>query len=121
MVTSKQFLADYLLKSPASGEGHLLVGSSLEVLRDKFNTLASPNCRNFVLGSKHSLFIFRSGMRTMESIMTFKDHDAFKFIHGSQFPRRSKDKVFIFQDICRSPMHWNGACEENVSWGGGGT
>ena len=44
MATSKQFLADYLLKSLASGKNHHLVGSYLEVVMDKFNILASPNC-----------------------------------------------------------------------------
>ena len=44
MATIKQFLADYLFKSPASGENHQLVGSSLEVVMDKFSTLASSNC-----------------------------------------------------------------------------
>ena len=44
METSKHFLADYLLKSPASGEHHHLVVSFLEVVMDKFNILASPNC-----------------------------------------------------------------------------
>ena len=44
MTTSKQFLVDYLLKSPASGKSYHLVGSSLEVVMDKFNILAAPNC-----------------------------------------------------------------------------
>ena len=52
MAASKQFLANYLLKSPASGESHHLVGSSLDVVMDKFNTLASPTYRNFVSRSK---------------------------------------------------------------------
>ena len=52
MATSKQFLVDYLLKSPASVENHHLVGSSLEVGMDKFSTFASSICRNFVFGSK---------------------------------------------------------------------
>jgi hypothetical protein len=94
MAASKQFLADYLLKSPANVEGHHLVGSSLEVVMDKFSTLASPNCRNFVSGSKHFL---RSGMGTMDSIMALKDHYAFKFVHGSRFPGQSEDKVFVFK------------------------
>jgi hypothetical protein len=59
LAASKQFLADYLLKSPANVEDHHLVGSSLEVVMDKFSVLASPNCRNFVSGSKRFL---RSGM-----------------------------------------------------------
>ena len=44
MAASKQFLADYLLKSPASGGKHHLVGSFPEVVMDKFSILASPNC-----------------------------------------------------------------------------
>ena len=43
MTARKQFLADYLLKSPANGENHHLVGSFLEVVKDKFSILASPN------------------------------------------------------------------------------
>ena len=69
MVVSKQVLADYLLKSPASGESNHLVGSSLEVVMDKFSTIVSSNCRNFVFESKHFL---RSGMETMSSIMALK-------------------------------------------------
>ena len=46
MAASEKFLADYLLKCPASDESHHLVGSSLEMVIDKFNTLAFPNCRN---------------------------------------------------------------------------
>jgi hypothetical protein len=52
MAASKQFLADYLLKSPSNSERHHLIGASLEAVMDKFSTLASPNCRNFVSGSK---------------------------------------------------------------------
>ena len=44
MISSKRLLTDYLFKSLASGEHHHLVGSFLEVVMDKFNTLASPNC-----------------------------------------------------------------------------
>ena len=90
MVASKQFLANYLLKSPASGENHRLVGSSLEVVMDKFNTFASQNCRNLISRSKHFL---RSGMGTMDSIMALKDQFAFKFVHGSRFLGQSKDKM----------------------------
>src|ERR1700737_852172 len=94
MAANKQFLADYLLKSPASGDKHHLVGSSLKVVIDKFNTLASPNCRNFVSGSKRFV---HSGMGTMDSIMALKDHSAFKFVHGSRFPGQSNDKMFVFK------------------------
>jgi hypothetical protein len=94
MAASKQFLADYFLRSPTVGEGHHLVGSSLEVVMDKFSTLAFPNCRNFVSGSK--CFV-RSKMKTMDSIMALKDHYAFKFVYGSRFPGQLKDKVFVFK------------------------
>ena len=89
---SKIFLADYLLKSPTVGEGHQLVGSSLEMVMDKFSLLASPNCCNFVSGSKRFV---RSGMETMDSIMALKDHYTFKFVYGSWFPGQSKNKVFF--------------------------
>jgi hypothetical protein len=94
LAASKQFLADYLLKSPANVEGHHLVGSSLEVVMNKFSTFASPNYHNFVSGSKRFL---RSGMGTMDSIMALKDHSVFKFVYGSRFPGQSKDKVFVFK------------------------
>ena len=94
IATSKTFLAYYLLKSPSNGEGHHLAGSSLEVVMDKFSTLASQNCRNFVSGSKRFV---RSGMGTMDSIMALKDHSGFKYVHGSRFPGQSKDKVFVFK------------------------
>ena len=59
---------------------------------DKFSTLASPNCRNFISGSKRFV---RSGMGTMDSIMALKDHSGFKYVHGSRFPGQSKDKVLV--------------------------
>jgi hypothetical protein len=52
MAASKQFLADYLLKSPANVEGHHLVGSSIEVVMDKFSTLASSNCHKLCIWIK---------------------------------------------------------------------
>jgi hypothetical protein len=74
-------LADYLLKSPTNVEGHHLVGSFLKVVMDKLNTLASPNCCDFVSGSKRFL---PSRMGTMDNIMALKNHSAFKFVNGSQ-------------------------------------
>ena len=59
----------------------------------KFNTFTSSNCSNFDIGSKR---IVNSGMGTMNSIMALKDHYAFKFVHGSRFPRHSKHKVLVF-------------------------
>jgi hypothetical protein len=100
MAANKRFLADYLLKSPINVEGHHLVGSSLEVVMDKVITPASPNCCNFVFGSKRFL---RSGMGTMDSIMALKDHYIFKFVHGSRFLRQSKDKVFVFKMFVNLP------------------
>lgn len=67
MTKSKQFSADYLLRSPTYiGESHHLVGLLLEVVMDKFNTLASPNCCNFMSESKRFV---RSGMETMDRSM----------------------------------------------------
>ena len=94
MVASKQFLANYFLKSPTSGEGHHLVGSGLEVVMNKYDTFASSNYCNFLSGSKHFL---HSRMGIMDSITVLKDQSAFKFVHGSRFPGQSKDKVFIFK------------------------
>ena len=42
MVASKQFLVDYILKSPILGEINQLHGILLDVIIDKFSTLASP-------------------------------------------------------------------------------
>ena len=94
MTASKKIITDYLLKSPSNGDGYHLAGSSLEVIMDKFSTLTSPNCRNFVSGSIH--FVCR-GMGTMDSIMALKDHSGFKYVHDSRFPGQSKDKVFVFK------------------------
>jgi hypothetical protein len=94
MAASKQFLADYILKSPFPGEKNHLHGASLEVVMDKFSTLASPNCRNFVAGSKRFI---RSGMGSLDSIMALKNHSGFKYVHDSRFPGQSKDKVFVFK------------------------
>ena len=55
MATNKQFLANYLLKSLDSGKNHHLVGSSLELVMEKFNTLIYPNYHNFVSRSKRFL------------------------------------------------------------------
>lgn len=38
-------------------------------------------------------------METMDIIMAFKDHFAFKFVHGSQTPRQSKDEMIIKMSI----------------------
>ena len=68
---TKQILAYYLLKSPSNGDGHLLAYLFLEVIMDKFNILASPYCRNFVLGCKHFV---SNGMGMMGSLMVFNVH-----------------------------------------------
>ena len=36
-------------------------------------------------------------MGTMNSIMIFKVHFAFKFVHDSRFQGQSEDKVFVFK------------------------
>ena len=69
-----------------------MVGSSLEVIMDKFNTLASQNCCNFISSSKH---IVCNGMNTMDSIMVLKDHSEFKYIHDSKFPKQSRHNVCL--------------------------
>ena len=61
---------------------------------DKFNTLASLNCHNFVSGLKRFV---HTGMGTKNSIMVLKDHSTFKFVSGSWFPTPSKDKMFVFK------------------------
>ena len=61
---------------------------------DKFSTIVFPNCCNFVSGSKRFV---RSRMGTMDNIMALKDHSTFKFVHGSWFPRQSKEKMFVFK------------------------
>ena len=94
MTASKKFIADYLPKSPSNGKGHHLACLSLEVVIDKFGTLASPNYRNFVSGSKRFVC---SGMDTMDSIMALKDHSSFKYVHSSRFSKQSKNKIFIFK------------------------
>ena len=71
---------------------------------DKFKTLASPNCQNFVSGSKHFVC---SGMGMIDSIMMLKGHSCFKYVHGSKLPRYSRDKVFVFKlsmDLPRSGL-----------------
>ena len=61
---------------------------------DKFSTLASPNCRNFVSDFKHFVC---SRMDTMDSIMAYKDHSDFKYVNDGKFLGQSKDKVFFFK------------------------
>jgi hypothetical protein len=94
LAVSKQFLADYLLKSPSNSERHHLTCLSLEVVMDKFRVLASPNCRNFVSGSKRFVC---SGMGTIDSIIALKDHLSFKYVYASRLSGQSKDKVFVFK------------------------
>ena len=61
---------------------------------DKFFTLASPNCRNFVAGSKRFI---HSKMGSLDSIMALKVHYGFKYAHDSRFLGQSKNKVFVFK------------------------
>lgn len=83
IATSNQFLADNILESPSNSEGYHLIGSSLEVVMDKYSKLASPSCRNFVSDSKRFVC---SEMGTMDSIMALKDHSGFKYVHDNRFP-----------------------------------
>lgn len=61
---------------------------------DKFGTLGSPNCRNFVWGSKHFI---RSGMNMIDSIIALKDHLGFKYVYGNIFSGQSKNKIIFFR------------------------
>src|ERR1700737_4501330 len=94
MAASKQFLANHILKSPLLGEKNHLHGASLEVVIDKFSTLASLNCTNFVAGSKRFI---HSGMGSLDSTMALINHSGFKYVHDSWFPRPSEDKVFVLK------------------------
>jgi hypothetical protein len=101
MRASRQFLTSYLLKSPSNGEGHHLVGSSLDVVMNKFNILTFPNYCNFVSGFKHFVY----GENGHSSTMMLKDHSSFKYVYGSRFMGQSKDKICVFKmsiDIPRS-------------------
>ena len=82
MAMSKQFFAYYLLKSPSNSGGHHLACPSLEIIMDKCNTLASPNCHNIILGSKRFI---HSGVGTMDSIMALKNHSGFKYAYDCRF------------------------------------
>ena len=93
-VASKQFLVEYILKSPLPREENHFHGVSLEIVVDKFSTLASPNYINFLADSK---YFIRSRMGSMDSKMALKDRSRFKYVHDSMFPRQSKDKVFVFK------------------------
>jgi hypothetical protein len=53
MAMSKQFLIDYLLKSPSNGKGHHMAYLLLEVVMDKFSTLTYPNCYNFLSSARY--------------------------------------------------------------------
>ena len=111
MATSRKFLVNYLLKSPSNDES-----SPLEVVMDKFSTLASPNCCNFVSGSKRFV---RSGMDTIDSIMALKDHLGFKYVHGSRFWGQSKDKVYVFKmsvDLPGSGVDLVNVCRWEEIW-----
>ena len=52
MAASKQFMFDYILKSPLHRELNHRHGASLEVVTDRFSTLAYPNYMKFMVGSK---------------------------------------------------------------------
>lgn len=62
---SKRLFANYLLKSPSNNGGHHLACLSLDIIMDKFSTIAYPNCHNFILGSKH--FVCSGMARWIES------------------------------------------------------
>lgn len=52
-------------------------------------------------------------MDSLDTIMALKNHYGFEYVHDSQFPRQSKNKVFVFKmlkDFGRNNVHefwWN--------------
>jgi hypothetical protein len=48
MAASKQFVVDYILKSPLQGEKNHFHGTSLKVVMHTFSIIGSLHCRNFV-------------------------------------------------------------------------
>lgn len=85
MATSKQLLANYLMKPPSNCEVNHLVGLYVKVVMDEFCTLVSLNCCNFVSSSKHFI---RNGMGIMDGVM---------------FLGQSKDIVFVFKILVGLP------------------
>lgn len=88
MVANKQFLAYHLPKFPCSNEGYHLASSSLEVIIDKFNTLAFLNYHNLI---SMSMCFAYSGLYTMDSIMPLKtiQISSMSMVVGSQdYPKR---------------------------------
>ena len=71
MATNKQFLTDYLLKSPVSGKNYHLVGSSFEVAIDKFNIFAFPNCWLWLSSTRQSE-IFHSSSHLPNNLSTHR-------------------------------------------------
>ena len=89
MALSEQVLPHYLLKSLTNNaralylsmttyndEHHHLIGSSLEVVMDKFSVLAFPNCHDFMFYSKQFVL---GWMGTMDKIMMLKVHSTSKY------------------------------------------
>jgi hypothetical protein len=87
---SRVFLENFLFKSPTPGEKR----PSLESVMDKYEALASPNCRNYIVGAKRLL---RSDRGPIDSIQALKVNNPFIFVHENRFPGQTKDKVFIFK------------------------
>ena len=87
----------HLLKSSTIGKKHHLVGLSLEVIMDKFNTLVSPYCHDFV--SIQRPLCFPSSSST---------------VVGSQ-----GNQSVCFQDVHRPSKQWRWACREDLGWGEG--
>ena len=85
MEANKQFMVDYILKSPLYGEKNHLHEALLEVVMNKFSIL---------VGSKWFIW---SGMGSMDNIMASKDHLGFKYVYDSRFSWQYKDKVLVFK------------------------
>ena len=90
MAASKNFLAEFLFKTPTPREKV----QSLESVMDRFAPLASSNCRNIVSASRR---LVRSSRAPMEGIIDLKKNPHFKFVHENRFSGQCDDKVFIFK------------------------
>ena len=132
MAASKQFLANYLLKSPASGENHHLVGSSLEVVMDKSTLLCpkiadcdsyrpdkvnssihSPNTRAICQSIKKSLSSAIHGVAHTTSILEI-DCLAYEW-HIARLPPNSAKQCWALQGIIET------VCNAKVGIGKHGT
>ena len=94
MAASRNFFSNYTLKTLTLREKHHIQSISFKNVMDKFAILSSPNCKNFVASARRFVC---SNMDIIDNIMVLKDNAKFKYIHDSQFPGQSINKVFVFK------------------------